>query len=276
MKKRSCLNCGKDCGIWLYCSKSCKTSYRPNMKMSTGTHSNLRSCSKVNISIDTHTNVRNRRASHFRMLDLFCGEGLAGWGYWLSGRFSEIVGVDMNPKMADRYAFDFIQGDALKLDYEFLSQFDFIHASPPCQAYSKATPNTARKNHVRLIAASHLMLVASGKPYVIENVEGSSKDLRPNIVLNGHTLGLKIDRRRYFHASILEQPIRKIMRSSHVSHKVHNSMNRTSVIEAMGLRVINPNALRKMTVDGMLQGVPPAMTTFISSGLFAHKVMIGA
>jgi DNA (cytosine-5)-methyltransferase 1 len=221
-----------------------------------------------------HLNMSSSIDSHFRLLDLFCGEGLAAWGYWLSGRFSEIVGVDIH-EFRGRYSFDFIRGDALTLDYAFLDQFDFIHASPPCQAYSKATPEAARGRHMRLVAATHLMLHAAGKPYVIENVEGSSQELRPNIVLNGQSLGLPIDRRRYFHASVLKSPIRKIMRNQ-VSHHIHDSIDRQSLIEAMGLEVINPNALKKMTVKGMKQGIPPAMTHYISTRLLAHKVMIGA
>jgi len=50
-----------------------------------------------------------------RLLDLCCGAGLAAWGYWRSGAFSEVVGVDINPMP---YPFDFICGDALTLDYE--------------------------------------------------------------------------------------------------------------------------------------------------------------
>lgn len=213
--------------------------------------------------------------TNFKLLDLYCGEGLASWGYWLSGRFSEIVGIDIDSSMQGKYSFDFINADALSLDYEFLSQFDFIHASPPCQAYSKQTPKDYRDNHMRLIPGTHLMLSASGLPYVIENVEGSSKDLRPNIVLNGHSVGLQIDRRRYFHSSTIKKPIRNI-RSAGASHHVHNSMNRDDVIQAMGLQVINKNALSQMTVDGMLQGIPPLMTKFISTRVLAHKVMIGA
>lgn len=219
----------------------------------------------MKISIDTN----------FKLLDLFCGEGLASWGYWLSGRFSEIVGIDIDGSMKHHYSFDFIEGDALSLDYEFLSQFDFIHASPPCQGYSKQTPKEYRSNHMRLIPATHLMLHSTGLPYVIENVEGSSKDLKPNVVLNGHSVGLPSDRRRYFHSSTLEQPIRNIKVTSASNH-VHNSLRREQVIESLGLQVINPNALNRMTVDGMLQGIPPAMTKFISSSVLPHKFMIGA
>lgn len=221
------------------------------------------------------THVRESIDAHkpFKLLDLYCGEGLAAWGYWLSGRFSEIVGVDINPQMRSRYSFDFIEGDALALDYDFLSQFDFIHASPPCQAYSKATPEACRPNHPRLIAATHLMLVASGKPYVIENVEGSGRELKPNIVLSGHAVGVPIQRTRYFHASTLKNPVRKITRGK--SLNLHKASTRADVILGMGLDAISPRALVKMTKRGMLQGIPPAMTRQISSWLLPHKQMIG-
>lgn len=210
-----------------------------------------------------------------RLLDLYCGEGLAAWGYWLSARFSEIVGVDLNPNMSTRYAFDFICGDALALDYDFLLQFDFIHASPPCQGYSKATPKKYRANHMRLIAATHLMLHAAGKPYVIENVEGSGQELKPNLVMNGHAFGLPMERRRYFHVSLLKKPQRKIS-SGHVSHHLHGDpVRRDEVIRVMGLNVISPHRLKVMTKDGMLQGIPPAMTKYIAETVIPDVYRVG-
>ena len=208
-----------------------------------------------------------------RLLDLFCGEGLAAWGYWLSGRFTEIVGVDTNNEMSARYSFDFINMSALGLTYDFLSQFDFIHASPPCQGYSNATPDQSL--HQRLVAATHLMLYASGKPYVIENVEGSSKELRPNIVMDGHYFGLPSERRRYFHASTLERPLR--LMSSGRTINVHGGdyINRRSLIEALGLDVINARRLSNLTMAGMEQGVAPAMTKYIAETIFPNKTLIG-
>lgn len=210
-----------------------------------------------------------------RLLDLYCGEGLAAWGYWKSARFSEIVGVDINPNMRTRYAFDFICGDALMLDYDFLMGFDFIHASPPCQAYSKATPKQYRANHMRLIAATHLMLHAAGKPYVIENVEGSGKELKPNLVMNGHAFGLPLERRRYFYVSLLKKPQRKIS-SGHVSHHLHGDpVRRDEVIAVMGLNVISPHRLKLMTKDGMLQGIPPVMTKYIAESVLPDVCRVG-
>lgn len=207
-----------------------------------------------------------------RMLDLFCCQGVGAWGYWLSGRFSEIVGVDIYDRRS-HYSFDFVQADALTLTYDFLMDFDFIHASPPCQGYSSATPDQSK--HMRLVAATHLMLYATGKPYVIENVEGSSKELRPNLVMDGHSVGLPSERRRYFHVSTLLTPGRFL--SPGQSINVHGSdfISRCQVIKALGLHEISARRLSNITRYGMEQGIPPAMTKKIAEMIFPDKFMIG-
>lgn len=215
-------------------------------------------------------------SNHRRLLDLYCGGGLAAWGYWRSGRFSEIVGVDIAPELSTRYSFDFVCGSALDLTYEFLDQFDFIHASPPCQAYSRATPEWARPNHMRLIAATHLMLYASGKPYVIENVEGSGVELRPNLVMDGHWVGLPIERRRYFYVSELPAPLRLMRRIiDDNSVNIHGAGLRKEEIEhAMGLETIPYARRSQLTIHDMEQGIPPAFTRFIAELIIPDKVMI--
>jgi len=208
-----------------------------------------------------------------RLLDLYCGEGLAAWGYWLSGRFTEIVGVDIDNQMSARYSFDFINMSAGECTYEFLDQFDFIHASPPCQGYSRLTPDQFL--HPRLVEATHLMLYASGKPYVIENVEGSGKDLRPNVVMDGHYFKLPSERRRYFHVSTLKRPLRLMSSGRTIDMHGGNYVNRRSLIEALGLDVINARRLSNITMHGMEQGVAPVMTKYIAETLFPHKALIG-
>lgn len=208
-----------------------------------------------------------------RMLDLYCGEGLAAWGYWLSGRFTEIVGVDNNPKLSARYSFDFLCRDALSLDYDFLMSFDFIHASPPCQAYSKITPDPSK--HMRLVVATHLMCVAAGKPYVIENVEGSSRELKPNLVMNGHAVGLPIDRRRYFYVSELKKPARYLSIDHSINVHGGDYVSRDELIRVMGLYVINEKRRSFLTSTGIEQGIPPIMTKTIAEMIFPSKAMIG-
>lgn len=209
-----------------------------------------------------------------RMLDLFCCEGVGAWGYWLSGRFSEIVGVDKDGDRRLSYSFDFIQADALSLDYEFLMSFDFIHASPPCQGYSNCTPDQSK--HMRLVAATHLMLHAAGKPYVIENVEGSSKELRPNLVMDGHYFGLPSERRRYFHVSTLTAGSRLMRAGETINVHGWGYTSRAEIIEALGLHEINARRLSNITRYGMKQGIPPAMTRKIAELMFSDKFMIGA
>jgi site-specific DNA-cytosine methylase len=208
-----------------------------------------------------------------RLLDLFCCEGLGAWGYWLSGRFSEIVGVDKDGERQSSYSFDFVKADALSLDYEFLLSFDFIHASPPCQGYSNRTPDKSR--HMRLIAATKLMLEAAGKPYVIENVEGSSKELRPNLVMDGHYFGLPSERRRYFYVSTLKAPLRLMSAGETINVHGWDYISRRSLINALGLDEISTRRLDKITMYGMKQGIAPAMTRKIAELVIPNKFMIG-
>lgn len=208
-----------------------------------------------------------------RLLDLYCCEGVGAWGYWNSGRFSEIVGVDKDGDRRSSYSFDFIQADALSLDYEFLMSFDFIHASPPCQGYSNQTPDQSK--HLRLVAATHLMLQAAGKPYVIENVEGSSRDLRPNLVMDGHYFGLPSERRRYFHVSTLETPLRLMSAGETINLHGWNYTSRQDFIDGLGLHEISARRLSHITLSGMEQGIAPAMTRKIAELVIPNKFMIG-
>jgi len=207
-----------------------------------------------------------------RLLDLFCGEGLAAWGYWNSGRFSEIVGVDCNPAMAGKYAFDFIQGDCMKLTYDFLMGFDFIHASPPCQAYSYITPDQSK--HHRLVAGTRLMLYASGVPHVIENVQGAVKELRPNLTLDGHFVGLPMQRRRYFYVSTWEKTEQHLGVGESIPVHGRKFICRAELIRAFGLDCVNTQRCSSLTIHGMEEGIPPAMTHYIASRLY-DKLVIG-
>jgi DNA (cytosine-5)-methyltransferase 1 len=67
-------------------------------------------------------------------LDLCCGASGCSMDYHQAG--FTMVGVDL--EVQKNYPFEFIRANALEVlqETEFLSQFDFIHASPPCQRYS--------------------------------------------------------------------------------------------------------------------------------------------
>jgi len=115
-----------------------------------------------------------------RLLDLFCGAGGASKGYHDAG--FEVVGVDINNQR--NYPYEFHKADAMTFP---LDGFDFIHASPPCQAYS-ITKHTHGKEHPDLLAPTRQRLQESGLPYVIENVIGAP--MPGSVILCGAYFGL--------------------------------------------------------------------------------------
>jgi DNA (cytosine-5)-methyltransferase 1 len=137
-----------------------------------------------------------------KLLDLYCKAGGASKGYQLAG--FEVVGVDI--KKQKRYPYTFIQADCLELmkDMDFLRSFDVITASPPCQTHSitQHLRNAQGKStdKIDLIPQTREALIASGKPYVIENVPGSP--LINPIQMCGSYFGLKVRRHRLFESNL--------------------------------------------------------------------------
>ena len=70
-----------------------------------------------------------------KVLDLYCGAGMAADGYAAAGFVP--TGVDIVIRAS--YPYEFVWGNALAIleDRDFVSQFDLIHASPPCQALER-------------------------------------------------------------------------------------------------------------------------------------------
>jgi DNA (cytosine-5)-methyltransferase 1 len=137
-----------------------------------------------------------------KLLDLFCGVGGASVGYHQAG--FEVHGVDL--KHGKRYPFTYLRVDVLDVfrDEEYINQFDVIHASPPCQTHSitKHLRNAQGKStsKIDLIPETREALIASGKPYIIENVPGSP--LINPIQLCGSSFGLKVRRHRLFESNM--------------------------------------------------------------------------
>jgi DNA (cytosine-5)-methyltransferase 1 len=128
-----------------------------------------------------------------RLLDLFCGAGGAGMGYHRAG--FEVVGVDIKPQ--PRYPFEFHRADALEYLNQHWREFDIIHASPPCQFYSRATKmNGTKHNHPDLLQPTIDALDATGKPYIVENVPGAP--MKNYLMLCGTMFGLRVFRHRLF------------------------------------------------------------------------------
>lgn len=115
----------------------------------------------------------------------------------------EIIGFDIEQQ--PRYPFDFIKKDALDVD---LKTFDWIWSSPPCQRYSNGAGKWGTQgNHPDLIAPTRERLIASGRPYVIENIAAAAKHLMHPIMLCGTQFNLGVFRHRMFEASFLISPL---------------------------------------------------------------------
>lgn len=132
-----------------------------------------------------------------RLLDLFCGAGGCAMGYHRAG--FDVVGVDIAPQK--HYPFAFVQDDALAYVAAHGHEYDAIHASPPCQGYSRMRhlPWLKGREYPLLIEATREALQTTGKPYIIENVEGAP--LENAVMLCGTMFGLKVYRHRLFETS---------------------------------------------------------------------------
>ncbi len=209
----------------------------------------------------------------YRLLDLFCCAGGAGEGYRRAG--FAVTGVDIRPQPHNPHTF--IQGDAIAYLKEHGHEYDAIHASPPCQGYSALAAMHPGKTWPKLIDEVRSLLVASGKPFVIENVETAplnrSTDLFGNhgVMLCGSMFGLGVKRgylkrHRIFETNFsVPQPT-----CNHVGVAVgvyghgghtgkHRMLYRKEASEALGIDWMNR--------DEMCQAIPPAYTEYIGKYL---------
>lgn len=219
------------------------------------------------------------------LLDLFCCAGGAGKGYSDAG--FQVIGVDIDPQ--PNYPFKFFQADAVEFAEDFGPLFDVIHASPPCQTFSR-TKTLHDNEHPDLIEPTRQALVASGKPFVIENVVGAP--LIDPIKLSGQHFNmtaadvdgvpLKLVRHRLFESNVeLEVPdefhANKQIQTASIygagggwTPKHRDNPDRrggyiphTDVIrELLGIDWMNKHELS--------QSIPPKFTEFIGRQLLAH------
>jgi DNA (cytosine-5)-methyltransferase 1 len=199
-----------------------------------------------------------------RALDLFCCAGGASMGLHRAG--FDVVGVDIRPQ--PRYPFEFHQADALEYP---LDGFDFIWASPPCQAHTLAQ-RIQKNNHPDLIAPIRDRLIANGAPNTIENVPGAP--LIDPVELCGAMFGLRTYRHRLFECSfhLLAPPhpphiapLRKMgrpVRPGEFMHIVGNFSGAALAREIMDM----PWASR----DELREAIPPAFSEFIGRAAIDH------
>ncbi|MFI0513110.1 SAM-dependent methyltransferase [Streptomyces sp. WSLK1-5] len=141
------------------------------------------------------TDIRRVDGRRPTLLDLYCCQGGAAKGYGDAG--FDVTGVDKDPQ--PRYPFRFVQADAIAFVLEHGVEFDFIHASPPCQHDSKCQ-RIQNREHPDLIAPTRAALEMTGRPWVIENVGDAVPKLRDPVMLCGTMFGLQTYRHRFLEA----------------------------------------------------------------------------
>ena len=213
-----------------------------------------------------------RGAARPRLLDLFCGAGGAAMGYYRAG--FDVVGVDIKPQ--PRYPFTFVQSDALEYCAAHGHEFDAIHASPPCQAYS-VTKSIHGNDHPALVESTRDALIATGKTYVIENVVGAP--LRNPLMLCGSMFaGLRVYRHRLFECNPLLFMAPATCHHRYVmppSKGAYHKLNGDNFITCVGHNFKAADGRKAMGIDWMTraelsQAIPPAYTEYIGRQLLQH------
>lgn len=207
------------------------------------------------------------------LLDLFCKAGGCSKGYTLAG--FEIIGIDIEPQ--PNYPYDFIQADALEtLDNPtFLAQFDVIHASPPCQYYTRMLNHglSNRYKHPDLVDIVRTQLQTTGKIYVIENVPGSP--IEKMIMLCGAMFGLRVYRHRHFESNVLLFQPNHPHHTNRVAH-AGNIPIREQFYSPVGHMGDKNGAQRAMGIDWMqtteeiANAIPPTYTEWIGKLLLEY------
>lgn len=224
----------------------------------------------------THPTTVSANTAPLRALDLFCGAGGATRGLQRAG--FHVTGVDIKPQK--NYCGDrFFQADALEPPVD-LREFDFIWASPPCQAFVQGLNNYDNEpvERFNLIPQTRAMLQASGVPHVIENVPRAP--IRPDLKLSGWMFpGLKVIRERWFECSFpVLEPCRTrpkgLLAQGFIS--VAGTGTQKWCVDRGYERATIGNCRRAMGIDWMSrkeisQAIPPAYSEFIARAFLAQQ-----
>lgn len=189
-------------------------------------------------------------------------------GYHRAG--FEVVGVDIKPQ--PRYPFEFVLADTLGefgRDLTLSSQWDAIHASPPCQRWM-GVPRSLGDDYPDLVEPTRELLKQTGLPYVIENVPGAPLD---GFILCGSTFGLPLVRHRRFE---VWPDIGLVPSSCHQGSYGRGTEHPGAYPFAHGAwrpawrEHVLPVVWPWMTLEESHDAIPPAYTEFIGQQLLRH------
>lgn len=220
-----------------------------------------------------------------RLLDLFCGGGGCSVGYARAG--FDVVGVDIEPH--PDYPFPIVVADAMDVfNHDVpgidVTEFDVIHASPPCQAYTTMS-NRSRGDWPDLVRPTIDALRAwaeyDGGMWIVENVPGARSQMPDtSITLHGGMFGLGVDRPRLFasNAMLLQPSAPRVVDPVGVygrqpdGRRLFTRTDGTSQYAAASLE----EGAESMGIDWLTdwrdvaEAIPPAYTELIGHQLLAH------
>lgn len=218
-------------------------------------------------------------------------------GFHLAG--FEVEGVDIAPQ--PDYPFKFHRADAVEFINEHGHEYELIVGGPPCQQHTrlKHYNDTADRRAkydakwVNLIPDVREAMLATGKPYVIENVEPARAELINPIPLCGHMFGLNLYRHRLFESNIdlvapsepkpyhpylcarngyLPTPERPFMSIHGGKHSW--AWQRRAAVEMgaawIGRRDYVARRPAAAAIATICEAIPPAYTEYIGRQLMAH------
>ena len=210
-----------------------------------------------------------------KILDLFCGAGMASDGYVAAGW--EVVGIDINPQ--PHYPYEFIQGNALEILSSGIDGFDAIHASPPCQAHTRAKhlrdAQGSTSKYDDLLTPTLSLLREQDIPWVVENVVGAPLMERAAVEC-GSAYGLGVRRHRLFLSDAVELvgsgcKHKEQGRPWGVYHVPADSIpqgGRTARNAEHGQEVMGVS--RNIPWNSLKEGFPPAYTMHIGTQLLNY------
>ena len=210
-----------------------------------------------------------------RVLDLFCGAGGAAMGLHQVFPEAEIVGVDLHPQ--PHYPFKFYQMDAQVVVSnqsrgDFLGEFDFAWASPPCQHYSRGKHwvrghSGARGDHPDLIPWLQRAMRFLAPSWVIENVEGAP--LQQPTTLCGSMFGLRIEkgylrRHRLFESNFPIKPLQCSHAGTAIGVYGHGAGGMWGYRKANAGEARDLLGIDWMNREEMREAIPPAYSRYIA------------
>ena len=227
-----------------------------------------------------------------KLLDLCSGQGGAARGYIDAG--FDVDCVDIESKHGIRVikgagASRFFVGDAIDFLRRHVWQYDAVHISPPCQRFTIATSASpeVRERYPDLIAPARELLIACGKPWVIENVKGAplidpltlcwSMFFEAGSVIDDDGTPLRMERHRLFESNVDLVAPRADAHDRGVQVAGSYGGARRDKVEARTIRhggyVPSQDVQQRlmgidwMTQRALYESIPPAYTEFIGRQL---------